>query len=104
MCCRWYGDGKLLSEACNSLVTAYKALWYLGLDDCVDVVYGSSAGSLVGAYFITKQLPYGGPEIYYKLLTSAGKRFIDTKYILRSCGLGLLDLRLSNILNLATDR
>lgn len=67
-------------------------------------MYGSSAGSLVGAYFITKQLPYGGPEIYYKLLTSAGKRFIDTKYILRSCGLGLLDLRLSNILNLATDR
>lgn len=83
---------------------SYQALWYLGLDDYVDVVYGSSAGSLVGAYFITKQLPYDGPQIYYKLLTSAGKQFIDEKQILRSCGLGLLDLRLSSLVKLATDR
>ena len=32
------------------------AINYLGLDDAVDVVYGSSAGALIGAYFITKQL------------------------------------------------
>ena len=29
-------------------------------------------GSLVGAYFIGRQLPYFGPEVYYDVLTSAG--------------------------------
>lgn len=69
------------------------AVWYLGLKDSVDVVYGSSAGSLVGAYFISEQLPYFGPEIYYDVLTTAGEEFIDKKSILRSLGLGALDLR-----------
>ena len=39
------------------------ALWHLGLADAVDVVYGSSAGSLVGAYFIARQMPHDGPEV-----------------------------------------
>lgn len=34
---------------------ALAAMQYLGLDDSVDIVYGSSAGSLMGAYFISKQ-------------------------------------------------
>jgi predicted acylesterase/phospholipase RssA len=82
------------------------ALWYLGLDDSIDVIYGSSAGSLIGAYFITKQLPYQGPEIYYKWLTDAAAegRFIDKSSILRACGLGLFDLRLPNILSMFNDR
>jgi hypothetical protein len=80
------------------------AVWYLGLQDSVDVVYGSSAGSLVGAYFIAKQLPYFGPEVYYDVLTSAGKEFIDRKAVLRSCGLGLLDLRPRSLRAFFTDR
>ena len=32
-------------------------------------------GSLVGAYFIGRQLPYFGPEVYYDVLTSAGSYF-----------------------------
>lgn len=80
------------------------ALWYLGLDDAVDVVYGSSAGTLVGAYMISKQLPYYGPEIYYDVLTSAGEEFIDVQAILRSCGLGLFDLRLQSLTSLFRDR
>eukprot|EP01039_Chlorochromonas_danica_P009973 gene9972-11023_t len=80
------------------------AVWYLGLQDSVDVVYGSSAGSLVGAYFIAQQLPYYGPEVYYDVLTTAGKDFIDAQSILRSCGLGLLDLRLKSLKSLFTDR
>jgi predicted acylesterase/phospholipase RssA len=80
------------------------AVWYLGLDDAVDVVYGSSAGSLVGAYFITKQLPYDGPEIYYDVLTSAGDEFIDPVAIIRSMGLGILDLRIQSLVDLAKDR
>uniref|UniRef100_A0A7S2KR00 PNPLA domain-containing protein n=1 Tax=Leptocylindrus danicus TaxID=163516 RepID=A0A7S2KR00_9STRA len=67
------------------------AIHYLGLDDAFDVVYGSSAGSLIGAYFITKQLPWFGPEIYYDALTTAGKKFIDTKRLLRAIGFGMLN-------------
>lgn len=80
------------------------AIWHLGLDDSVDIVYGSSAGTLVGAYFIAKQLPYEGPQVYYDVLTSAGKEFIDAQSILRSCGLGLLDLRLHALTSLFRDR
>jgi predicted patatin/cPLA2 family phospholipase len=80
------------------------ALWHLGLQDSVDVVYGSSAGSLVGAYFVSKQLPYFGTEIYYDVLTSAGHEFIDAQAILRACGLGLLDFRADSFKRLFTDR
>lgn len=70
------------------------AIHHLGLRDSVDVVYGSSAGSMIGAYFITNQLPWFGPEVYYDKLTTAGKEFIDTKRLLRSLGFGLVDPRL----------
>ena len=99
----------------------------------MDVVYGSSAGSLVGAYFISGyhhhlgsfttttiylsiyispptplvlsgQLPYTGPEVYYDVLTTAGKEFIDVQAILRSCGLGIFDLRLKSLIDLFQDR
>jgi len=67
---------------------------YLGLEDCFDVVYGSSAGTVIGAYFITRQLPFFGPEVYYDSLTTAGKKFINTKHLFRSIGLGLLNPKL----------
>lgn len=70
------------------------AIDYCGLRDCVDVVYGSSAGSIIGAYFITGQLPWFGPEVYYDQLTTAGKSFIDTGRLLRALGLGLLNPKL----------
>ena len=63
------------------------AIHYMGLEDAIDVVYGSSAGSLIGAYFISEQMPYFGPEVYYDLLTTTGKDFIDTRALLRSCGM-----------------
>ncbi len=70
------------------------ALHHLGLRETVDIVYGSSAGSMIGAYFVTGQLPWFGPEVYYDKLTTAGKEFIDTKRLLRSLGFGLVDPRL----------
>ena len=70
------------------------AIHHLGLEDTIDVVYGSSAGTVIGAYFITRQLPWYGPEVYYDMLTSAGTDFINTKRFLRALGLGLLDPRL----------
>jgi len=80
------------------------AIAYLKLENSVDIVYGSSAGSLVGAYFIAGQLPYFGPEVYYDVLTSAGKEFIDALGLFRSIGLGILDVRLQSIISLFTDR
>jgi len=70
------------------------AIDYLGLRECVDIVYGSSAGSIIGAYFVTGQLPWVGPEVYYDQLPSAGKSFIDTGRLLRALGIGLLNPKL----------
>jgi hypothetical protein len=68
----------------SGMVSAIK---YLGLQDTIDVVYGSSAGALVGAYFISDQMPYFGPEVYYDVLTMTGRNFIDTSAILRASGM-----------------
>ena len=76
----------------------------MSLEDSLDVVCGSSAGSLVGAYFVAGQLPHFGMEVYYDVLTTAGKDFIDIQAILRSIGLGIFDFRLKSIRNLFTDR
>eukprot|EP00535_Pseudo-nitzschia_heimii_P000069 CAMPEP_0197180954 /NCGR_PEP_ID=MMETSP1423-20130617/5381_1 /TAXON_ID=476441 /ORGANISM="Pseudo-nitzschia heimii, Strain UNC1101" /LENGTH=684 /DNA_ID=CAMNT_0042631103 /DNA_START=380 /DNA_END=2431 /DNA_ORIENTATION=- len=46
------------------------AIHCLGLSDTIDVVYGSSAGAVIAAYFVSKQLPYFGPEAYYDCLTT----------------------------------
>eukprot|EP00903_Cladosiphon_okamuranus_P016650 g15353.t1 len=64
----------------------------LGLMDTFDAVYGSSAGSLVGAYAIAGQegMPRLGCSVYYDTLTGTGRHFIDTRQIFRSMGLGLL--------------
>jgi predicted patatin/cPLA2 family phospholipase len=98
------------------------AIHCLGLSDTIDVVYGSSAGAVIAAYFVSKQLPYYGPEVYYDSLTTlenptASKTkpeqaaatssqnnhvvdrydndyFIDLKRMTRSMGLGLCDPRL----------
>jgi predicted acylesterase/phospholipase RssA len=70
------------------------AIHHLNLTDSLNVVYGSSAGTIVGAYLITGQLPWFGPELYYDCLTTAGRRFIDTRRLLRALGVGLLDPRL----------
>jgi predicted acylesterase/phospholipase RssA len=72
------------------------AIHYLGLEDTIDVVYGSSAGAVVGAYFCSRQIPWYGPEVYFDQLTeqTAGRNFIDLKRLLRSLGLGLIDPRL----------
>jgi len=50
-------------------------LYRLGFGDVFDCVYGSSAGAINGAYFLTGQ--EDGMEIYFEHLTS--KRFIDFK-------------------------
>lgn len=56
------------------------AIKYIGLENTFDVIYGSSAGSIVGAYFVARQLPVYGAQIYYDVICSIpenGQRFID---------------------------
>lgn len=71
------------------------AVHHLGLRDAVDVVYGSSAGSIIGGYFVTGQLPWFGPELYYDKLPTAGSSFIDTRQLFRALGFGWIDPRLA---------
>jgi hypothetical protein len=42
---------------------AAAAINFLGLNDAFDVIYGSSAGAMVAAYFISRQ--YGAIDIYH---------------------------------------
>lgn len=63
---------------------AAAALDFLGLNDAVDCVYGSSAGAMVGAYFVSRQV--NGVQIYHDLLPSAGNRFIDKSRLLNAAG------------------
>lgn len=60
------------------------AMIFLGLQDTIDVVYGSSAGAMIGAYFISRQAD--GIQIYYNYLTAAGKRFINKAKLLQALG------------------
>uniref|UniRef100_A0A0G4ICC8 PNPLA domain-containing protein n=1 Tax=Chromera velia CCMP2878 TaxID=1169474 RepID=A0A0G4ICC8_9ALVE len=71
------------------------AIHCLGMTRCFDSVYGSSAGSLVGAYLIAGQVPEVGTRVYFDILPEAKEEFISKRRILRSVGLGPLggDLR-----------
>ncbi len=63
---------------------ATAALNVLGINDAIDVVYGSSAGAMVGAYFISRQ--FSGVQIYHDILPSSGKSFIDKAKLLFAAG------------------
>ena len=61
------------------------ALHFLGLADAFDCVYGSSAGSMVGAYFVSRQRAAG--SIYSDVLPAAGRDFIDKSQLLQALGI-----------------
>eukprot|EP00640_Fibrocapsa_japonica_P003903 CAMPEP_0113935168 /NCGR_PEP_ID=MMETSP1339-20121228/2374_1 /TAXON_ID=94617 /ORGANISM="Fibrocapsa japonica" /LENGTH=367 /DNA_ID=CAMNT_0000937225 /DNA_START=556 /DNA_END=1659 /DNA_ORIENTATION=- /assembly_acc=CAM_ASM_000762 len=77
----------------------------LDILDAVDVVYGSSAGSLVGAYSIGRQagMPRHGCSVYYDMLTGEGTHFIDTRHFLRALGLGAIYSPNGGLLNIFKD-
>ena len=49
-------------------------LEYLGMLDCFDAVYGSSAGAINGAFFVAQQAAYGA-TIYYQNINN--RRFLN---------------------------
>lgn len=57
------------------------ALEQLGLRDCFDEVYGSSAGSITGAYFIANQARFGTTIFYNEINNS---HFIDLARVVSS--------------------
>jgi len=57
----------------------------LGLSDAFDAVYGSSAGALIAAFFVSRQL--NGTIIYSDILPAAGKRFLDRTQLIPAMGL-----------------
>lgn len=57
---------------------AAAALNFLGIGDAVDIVYGSSAGAMVGAYFVSRQ--FSGSQIYYGITIYTSKSTQRTSY------------------------
>ena len=80
------------------------AIHHLNLTDSLDAVYGSSAGSLIGAYLLSRQDPRYGCSIYYEELPKAGRRFIDLRNVLRSLGLGALRVTPAGVSDLVQRR
>ena len=61
---------------------------HLNLQDSFDVVYRSSSGTIIDSYFLTKQLPWFGLEIYYNGITTAKHGIIDMRQFLQTIGIG----------------
>ena len=68
------------------------ALVHYGYMDAFDSVWGSSAGSMIGAYAMSRPHVALGSSLYTDLLTGTGTHFIDTSQFLRTIGLGALAL------------
>jgi predicted acylesterase/phospholipase RssA len=52
----------------------------LGLTDCFDIVYGSSAGSVIGAYLVSGQMCM---DVYIDILPAAKKAFVCIKRLVK---------------------
>lgn len=70
------------------------AIAALGLTDTIDKVYGSSAGSVVGAYLISRQVCM---DVYVDILPAAKELFVCKKRMFQGIASSLVDV-LKNIL------
>jgi hypothetical protein len=64
------------------------AIAVLGLTDSFDSIYGSSAGSVVGAYMISRQMCI---DVYTQVLTAAKSKFVSKARLASSLATNLLD-------------
>lgn len=56
------------------------ALSYLNLTNCFDRIYGSSAGAMIGAYFISQQCQHAY-DLYCNVLPDTKSNFIQRKHL-----------------------
>ena len=64
------------------------AIATLGLTDAFDSVYGSSAGSIVGSYMISRQMCI---DVYTQVLPAAKEKFACRRRVVRNLGVGLVN-------------
>ncbi|KAL8445934.1 hypothetical protein Emag_004899 [Eimeria magna] len=79
--------GAMRGSVCGGMAVC---LDWMGFSEAFDAVYGSSAGAMVGAFLLSRQLAYEGTSVYTDWLPTLGKKFIDVKRIGRALGLGCL--------------
>lgn len=72
------------------------AIASLGLTDTIDKIYGSSAGSVVGSYMVSRQMCV---DVYVDILPAAKKRFVCKRRIVSGLAKSLADV-LRNTLRL----
>ncbi|CAJ1959337.1 unnamed protein product [Cylindrotheca closterium] len=70
------------------------AIASLGLTDAFDTVYGSSAGSVVGAYMISRQMCV---DVYVDILPAAKKKFVCKRRLIRCIAANLADVMVTEM-------
>ncbi|KAL3907542.1 MAG: hypothetical protein SGILL_008828 [Bacillariaceae sp.] len=70
------------------------AIAALGLSDTIDKLYGSSAGSVVGAYFVSRQVCL---DVYVDILPAAQKLFVCKKRMFKSLASSLVDVMVNSV-------
>lgn len=69
------------------------AIATLGLFDAVDVIYGSSAGSVVGSYMVSRQMCV---DVYTEVLPAARDMFVCKKRLMASIAANAADMYLGS--------
>ncbi|KAG7345574.1 patatin-like phospholipase [Nitzschia inconspicua] len=70
------------------------AIASLGLSDTIDRVYGSSAGSVVGAYLVSRQVCM---DVYVDILPAAQKLFVCKQRMIKGLASSLVDVLMSSL-------
>jgi predicted patatin/cPLA2 family phospholipase len=65
------------------------AIASLGLCDVFDTIYGSSAGSVIGSYMVSRQMCV---DVYVDILPAAKKEFVCKRRLVKSLAVSLVDL------------
>lgn len=71
------------------------AIASLGLVDAFDVIYGSSAGSVIGAYMVSRQMCM---DVYVDILPAAKSTFACKKRLIASMAVSYVDWVLSKVI------
>jgi hypothetical protein len=70
------------------------AIASLGLCDSFDAIYGSSAGSVIGGYMVSRQMCM---DVYVDILPAAKRTFVCTKRLMSSLAITAVDMFLQGV-------